>query len=72
LDLSPYENITDEQGCFDMEYQVSWNEANSGTDIQRKVNEPEISLDNLSPCNTYTVSISPLFSMKEGKPTIIR
>ena len=55
-----------------MEYQVSWNEANSGTDIQNKVNEPEISLDNLSPCNTYTVSISPLFSMKEGKPTIIR
>ena len=70
--MSPYENITDEQGCFDMEYQVSWNEANSGTDIQNKVNEPEISLDNLSPCNTYNVSISPLFSMKEGKPTIIR
>ena len=73
LDWSEYGNVThDEQGCFDMKYQVSWKEANSGTDIQSKVNESEISLDNLSPCHTYNVSISPLFSMKEGKPTIIK
>ena len=70
--MSPYENTTNEQGCFGMEYQVSWKEANSGTDIQHKVNESEISLDNLSPCHTYNVSISPRFSKKEGKPTIIR
>ena len=70
--MSPYEIITDEQGCFDMQYQVSWKEANSETDNQHKVNESEISLDNLSPCHTYNVSISPRFSKKVGKPTIIR
>ena len=73
MDWSEYGNIThDEQGCFDMEYQVSWKEANSGTDIQITVNEPKIKLDNLSPCHTYNVSISPIFSMKVGKPTVIR
>ena len=55
-----------------MEYQVSWKEANSETDILRTVNEPKIRLDNLSPCHTYNVSISPIFSMKVGKPTVIR
>ena len=73
MDWSEYGNIThDEQGCFDMEYQVSWKEANSETDIRRTVNDPKIKLDNLSPCHTYNVSISPIFSMKVGKPTVIR